>query len=305
MIKKSKIKSNFILLSVFLFLLILIFISGTVYTTLNSAVNNMTNSVELQSRSNARELLDFIEIQLEKDIDENKVNVNKPEEIENWINKILTNSNTINKYKNISLLRISIDNNKFKGKIIWLSNPINNSINELSDYNEIIINQNKAKKYFKNNAITNYSEIADNTNLVNTLIDNKIIRFKNPNEVQKSLNKMFNGYSSSENDNYIWEENNSENDKDLVEWVSLPSGNNGFYNESKISNEKLNPKYSKISIIAFVDYNYIMKPYEKTINDYNFIKVAIIILLVIIIILSLILMTKFVWKNKQKTEYLK
>jgi len=264
---------------------------------MNGTQANMITNIEAQNRSSARELLNMVKSNLEEDIDEKKVDLSDASNLETWINKTMSSVKGLDKYKNISLMKVNIDeNNYYAGKFIWLSSPIEGTTKTI-DSNSVIMDQTKAKAYLKTSNNITYKQISSNQKLVDELIANKTIRFKNPQEVAVSLNKMYNGYPSQASDNYSWIENNDSSTKDLVEWICVPENN-----QNKSSNGVINKDYSKVAIIAFVDYNYILKPYEKTLNDYYLTEILIIVMLVCVIILTFIFMLIFIWKSTRKIK---
>ncbi|ALN97831.1 hypothetical protein Bp8pS_152 [Bacillus phage vB_BpuM-BpSp] len=287
---KHRITLNILTLVAFVMTAVVLGLGNYTINIANSTKDELNKSVEMQNRQYARNFLLYLNDRLTQDVENKKVNVNDDNDLIKWASDNLRTTKSDSTYASFSMIKVRFDNEKndLVGDYLWsssasLSSPIDSTIRESRGRStlDIIIDQKRAKDYFssqnsklsKSNILT-YKELRDNElygqKTIKELLDKKIVRFKNPEQVQKALDEMYQGTITKNNDTYTWLSNLNDKSRYLIEWTTVPSESSiGLNNEQKTIKGFINPEYKRLVIVTAMDSAYIKKSFEDQFTELN------------------------------------
>jgi hypothetical protein len=292
-------------ITVFVFLVVLLLISASSYliSWSENGADKLKANIEMQNRQHTRGFLLYLNDKLTQDVLNGRVDINDEESISNWASHNIRTINSDSTYANFSLIKVNYDRKQeeFIGKYLWsaTAQKVDSDLGYKTTF-DILVNQKKAKEYFasNNNALANqelisYSDIVGDELLKEEEIDEmekkNIIRYNNPSEVQSTLNAMYQGSVSGNNDNYTWTSHGNENY--YIEWTTVPLESTiGLNDQPKTIKGKINPKYERIIIVTAIDSEYVQKPFNSQFDQFSVLQNIVHTAIIIFVAASLVLM---------------
>ncbi|QXN70298.1 hypothetical protein INTERNEXUS_258 [Bacillus phage vB_BspM_Internexus] len=303
--KRAKRTLNVFSVLVFAFLLLLLMGSNYVINLANTSSEKISSAIENQNRQHARSNLLYFNDKLTRDYENGKLDVTNPKQLEKWATDNLRTVKSDSTFNNFAVIEVEYSkaSKEYIGNYIWRASPqnIDNGLGYMTTY-DIIINQEKARVFFSNNKdiggkypFISYNLIKNSyKGKISDLIKEEIIRYKNPDEVQDTLNAMYEGSVSGNNDNYTWKYNNGK--ESFIEWTTVPLESTiGLNDEPKNKRGLINPNYKRIIIACSVDKDYVNQPFKKQITDLEHFKECVLIGVSLFVFLSIGLILYFTW----------
>ena len=256
--KKVKIFEFVLIMTIFFICLFSIGLKSFLHKN-DKNLNNLKISIENEWKENIHADLTYIQDNLQKSINDNTISSSD----DGAITKIVLDHLSLNNkdyIKSFSIINIGYSKND--GKI-----DMNLFMNDNDKFSKESIDD--ITNQFKHICIDNISseELQKNINEIAFNISEKYdIEYKNVKDfIINSLfekNKML--FSTSENkfqdnDGTVW-----------LETITIPNGELGFKNEPEIRNNEPNLLYKKILIIACIDSNVIMQPFNDHCRDMKY-----------------------------------
>lgn len=307
--RNNKITLNFVSIVTLIVMLFLLSGSGYIINMVDTSKEKLEQHVEMQNRQNARKFLLYLNDKLSNDVANKELDINNDEDINRWATENMRTLKSDSTYNDFAVVKVGFDkeNEEFLGNYIWssLADGFPTKEDDVKTTFDIIVDQEKAREYFEGinnplslNSLISYSDIVkDNTITkedIKKLKELDIIHYKNANEVQETLDNMYQGSITSNTDGYVWEKLDSK--KYFVEWTTVPlEASMGINNEPKTSHGLINPNYKRVIIFATIDYDYIMKPYNDTFKQFDYIKDCVHITIIVLVVLAIFFMLYCTW----------